>query len=341
MAQILLSICMPTFNRAPHIERQLSFIVKEARPYLGCEIEILVSNNASSDETDRVIREIASEAGDVFSYTLQSENIGAICNMVSLIKKARGRYVWVVGDDDILRPGVVARVVGLLKQYENDGLGAVFLGAINDYKRENLIGGAVQWENLTNNGKAFGLMSYDRENMQDYEFHGLFGDLLFITRSIVLREAWLQVAATPAYNCLETTPFAVHLFSIRDRAFFVDEQISIYMTMATNTWLHKAAEVASVDFFQSFLSFRDLGFSESEVKQIATAFLSVGTTWIAPFHPKLAFNPAVIAKFSWMVARNGYLIPFLKGLSRGIGRYLSNHLNPRRSRGEAPLNEPR
>lgn len=332
-----LSICMPTFNRASHIERQLSFILEEARPYLGSEIEILVSNNASPDETDRVIREIERKAGGGFSYTLQPENIGAVPNVHFLIKKAKGKYVWVVGDDDVLRSGTLTRVVSLLEQYGSGDLGAVFLGAVDDYKRENLIGGVIRWEGLTNRGEIFGLTRYDRENTQNYDFSGPFGDLLFITRSIVRRDAWLRVIAAPACNHLETVPFAAHLLSIKDRSFFVDEPISIYMSTAPNTWLHKAAEVVSVDILRCFLSLRELGFSEPEVRQIVNAFLLAATKWTIPFHPKLAFNPAVCVRFARLAAKNGYLIPFLKGLCGGIGRYLHNRLNSQKGReGSAP-----
>ncbi len=323
-SNVLLSICLPTYNRAAHIKRQLSFIVEEALPYLGARIEVLVSNNASTDNTDFEIKNIQKMGR--FFYFIQAENLGALRNMHYLVKNATGKYVWIVGDDDILKPGIVERVIGLLEQHQKERLGAVFLGTIDDCARENLIDGIVQWESIEPQGERFGLMRYERENTKIYEFDGPFGDLLFITRSIVLKEAWSQVATIAAYDNLETAPFAAHLLAIRDRTFYVDKQVSVYMTMAQNTWSSKAAEVASIQMLRCFLCLRYLGFSKNEMRQIIIAYLGNARTWIYPFHPKLCFNFKVIVGFSWMIVKNGYLFPFLEGLGRGFFRYLGNRL---------------
>lgn|GEM_PF-6449496 len=325
--QILLSICLPTYNRAELIKKQLSFIMEEALPFVGSKIEILVSNNASPDDTGQVITDISAKIGkDLFRYFNQTHNIGAVQNVHFLVGKASGKYVWVVGDDDILRPGTVGRVIGLLERYGKDELGAVFLGIVDDYKREHLREGEILWDELKIAGQRFGLLRYDRENAGDYEFRGPYGDLLFITRSIVLREAWLRVSAEPAYKNLDTAPFAAHLLAIRNRAFYVDEQVSVYMSVARATWSHKAAELSSIENMLCFLSLHRVGIPEAEAGQIINSFLLSTSNWVHAFHPKLSFNPGVIARFVWLVTKEGYLLSFLVGLTRGFARYLHNRL---------------
>jgi glycosyltransferase involved in cell wall biosynthesis len=48
------------------------------------------------------------------------ENIGADGNFLRCLEEARGQYVWVMGDDDLLVPGAIADLLSLLEQHEVD-----------------------------------------------------------------------------------------------------------------------------------------------------------------------------------------------------------------------------
>ena len=56
---VLLSICIPTYNRLDHIRRQLDFFKQEGA-FSNEEIQFIVSDNHSTDGTGEWLKEYAS-----------------------------------------------------------------------------------------------------------------------------------------------------------------------------------------------------------------------------------------------------------------------------------------
>jgi len=107
-APIDLSLCIPTFNRAHLLRgmlRSLDVALQRA-PNLRCEV--VIRDNASRDDTAVVIKWFASR--HITSYSRNAENIGAIRNLLSVVKDARGRYCWMLGDDDLVVPDGLERI---------------------------------------------------------------------------------------------------------------------------------------------------------------------------------------------------------------------------------------
>ncbi|MBF2046430.1 MAG: glycosyltransferase family 2 protein [Elainella sp. C42_A2020_010] len=110
----LLSICIPTFNRAQMLDRQLAWLLQEVNE-LGADCEILVSDNCSEDETPAVIKKWQSVSPVVFRTNRHPENLGWMRNFAYCLNAATGRYTWILGDDDKVDDGTVALVVSTLK----------------------------------------------------------------------------------------------------------------------------------------------------------------------------------------------------------------------------------
>src|SRR6185295_11152669 len=109
-----LSICIPTFNRADRLRVSLQAVVPQVAEHLD-EVELWISDNASQDETPVVVEE-AKALGD-FNYSRNQSNIGLVSNVIKATTElARGEFVWVLGDDDLLRPDAVTRVLEALKR---------------------------------------------------------------------------------------------------------------------------------------------------------------------------------------------------------------------------------
>ena len=109
----LLSICVPTYNRAELLRSLLLSLVPQVRELAG-EVELVVSDNCSTDETRQTV-EWARGFGPL-RYHRNGENIGAIPNILLLADElAAGEFCWLLGDDEMLRPGAVAKVVEILK----------------------------------------------------------------------------------------------------------------------------------------------------------------------------------------------------------------------------------
>lgn len=111
----LLSVCIPTYNRAPYLDELLKEFGNqiEAQPSLSQSLVIYISDNASMDDTPRVV-ERAQKRIPRLVYTRNSSNIGGDANILHVRTLARGYYTWVLGDDEILHPGSLAALVAFL-----------------------------------------------------------------------------------------------------------------------------------------------------------------------------------------------------------------------------------
>lgn len=111
----LLSICIPTYNRAELLRSALLSLTPQVKE-LGDDVELVVSDNCSTDDTRQVV-EWARQFGPL-RYHRNDENVGAIPNILALADRlAAGEFCWLLGDDEMLRPGAVAKVVEVLKSH--------------------------------------------------------------------------------------------------------------------------------------------------------------------------------------------------------------------------------
>lgn len=125
----LLSICMPTYNRSQKAYNQLKFLLTETINMN--DVEIIVANNASSDDTEE--RLLSLNNNNSFSYIKNQENIGIIRNINVLVKRASGKYIWIIGDDDIFPLGIVEKVHSLL--VENNNISGIYINTNRPEKK--------------------------------------------------------------------------------------------------------------------------------------------------------------------------------------------------------------
>jgi glycosyltransferase involved in cell wall biosynthesis len=106
MTQPRLTIAIPTYNRAKQLDRQLNWAVNAIAGRWD-EIELLVSDNASPDETPQVCQKWQAQINGRMRIFRQTENIGLIRNCLFCIQEARGDFIWTVSDDDIVLEGTL------------------------------------------------------------------------------------------------------------------------------------------------------------------------------------------------------------------------------------------
>lgn len=112
-SQILLSICIPTYNRSKALEGNLKAlsiqIIDKELP-----IELIVSDNCSTDDTSSVVEKYLKN-GLSINYIKNSTNLGMDGNFAQCYRKAIGKYVLVLGDDDYLIDGKLEKLLDYLK----------------------------------------------------------------------------------------------------------------------------------------------------------------------------------------------------------------------------------
>jgi len=119
---ITLSILIPTFNRANKLLRLLKTIEAEiANSDIKVQIRVLVSDNASTDDTFKIISQFSTTQFK-FNYFCQAKNLGFDGNIRFLYDQAETDYIWYLADDDILLPGSISTILNVLKDNDPDVL---------------------------------------------------------------------------------------------------------------------------------------------------------------------------------------------------------------------------
>jgi len=114
-----LSLCISTYNRAGWLEVNLTNIFAQRQEPLA-ELEILVVDNASTDNTSSAVEPFLSRPD--FRYVRNPKNVGMLGNLAVTAQAARGEYIWILGDDDLTLPGAIERVLEILNERPTLGL---------------------------------------------------------------------------------------------------------------------------------------------------------------------------------------------------------------------------
>jgi len=104
-----LSIVISTRNRAGYIGETLDSILSQ----LPLNAELVVFDGASSDATPGLLASYAARHS-ALHYIRATTNSGIDADYDNAVQAARGDYVWLMGDDDLLLPGGIARVLELI-----------------------------------------------------------------------------------------------------------------------------------------------------------------------------------------------------------------------------------
>lgn len=105
-----ITVCVPTYNRADLLRGCLASLVAQT----FTDIDILVSDNCSTDDTEAVVRGVRDPR---IQYVRTEKNTGPVANINSLVSRATGEYVIVAHDDDVYLPECLAREADLLDRH--------------------------------------------------------------------------------------------------------------------------------------------------------------------------------------------------------------------------------
>jgi glycosyltransferase involved in cell wall biosynthesis len=107
--EILLSICIPTYNHPEELRRLLEGLSRQATD----EVEIVIGDDGKFEVTAKLLKEFS------FPHLVHFKNPdgpGFDKNLLAVTARARGRYAWWFGDDDEFKPGALAHVLGALRR---------------------------------------------------------------------------------------------------------------------------------------------------------------------------------------------------------------------------------
>ena len=109
MNQYILTIAIPTYNREKLLKRSLESILQQN----DNRVEILVSDTCSTDGTCSLMNYYATRYSNI-RYIKNDENIGSNNNFLQCYRKARGKYIMLLGSDDLLLEGALKEIINFL-----------------------------------------------------------------------------------------------------------------------------------------------------------------------------------------------------------------------------------
>jgi len=193
----LLSICIPTFNRVTLLKEAIDSILQQADGVSANDVEIVVSDNASTDGTDAAVGLIKKTARLPITYFRNDKNVGFDGNCLRVVGRATGQYAWILGDDDLLASGALPSV---LHEIKGPAKADVYFGEKDDFyltpDRPMRIRRVMKQtkEQLFDFKQKDVQVDYFRANKK------LIAYFNFISMIIFDRSKWLQVEGKNAYD---------------------------------------------------------------------------------------------------------------------------------------------
>jgi glycosyltransferase involved in cell wall biosynthesis len=133
--QPLLSIAIPTWNREAILNDSLKIILPQIISYAEL-IELIISDNGSTDKTDKVVKNnISNYTGLNIVHFRHSDNTGYYGNFKKCKELATGKYFWLLSDNEHLKPGIIDIIIQQLKSNEFS-FGCLFLEDSVTYSNE-------------------------------------------------------------------------------------------------------------------------------------------------------------------------------------------------------------
>lgn len=243
------TVLVPTYNRAALLRRALDSILAQTHS----DFRLLISDNASDDDTARVCEEYASADSRV-EYHRQPVNITPVPNFSWLLSHARTEYVLMVADDDWLATDYIERCLATM---DRDPSLAIVTG-VNHYAEEDSRHRLARNLYLTESQAWLRVLRYLRGRWSSTAFYGLLRNSAVqpaLPIPNVMGADWIFIAAV-TFGGRAITIDDTHLNRDQGGASASFRRIAEVSQLSARAARHPHAAIA-------FNQFRDIAFSSS------------------------------------------------------------------------------
>tara|TARA_B100002052_G_C15801175_1_gene561179 strand:+ start:120 stop:1121 length:1002 start_codon:yes stop_codon:yes gene_type:complete len=123
---MLLSICIPNFNRSRCLNNCLNSILI-SKENSNIKFEVCISDNCSGENIEKVVENYSKNLD--IKFKKNQKNFGLGKNFLSAVSMAQGDYVWLLGNDDLILPETLKKMEKLIN--ENKNLDFFFINSFN------------------------------------------------------------------------------------------------------------------------------------------------------------------------------------------------------------------
>jgi glycosyltransferase involved in cell wall biosynthesis len=111
-----ISLCIPTYNRSKSLANCLQSIISNNN-IQEVDFEVCVSDNFSRDDTEEVVAN--AKAYIPIVYEKSTYNKGRVKNYLNVVNMAKGDFIWLIGDDDLLLPDALNTLDKLISKCDD------------------------------------------------------------------------------------------------------------------------------------------------------------------------------------------------------------------------------
>lgn len=281
-AENQISIIVPVYNSQRYLSRCLDSLVNQTYG----NIEILLINDGSTDNSLSIIREYAEEYPQIRFFTQENRGVGAARNIG--LKNAIGEYIMFCDSDDTFEPSMCE---DMLLTMQNEHVDMVMCNIYIHKKNGSYVAKVGSYEFAFKDGKyrlSPGIM--DRINV--FVWSKIFKKSIIDKFNI----------AFPNIKPGEDNSFMYHYLSVIDNVYMLNKPLCNHFEVEGSTMYNfkrgqiriseMYQKIHLLELFHNFLNENNIFeknrvyFSMTFKRQIKFAFLSLGEVWEKPFFKK-------------------------------------------------------
>ncbi len=168
---IVLSICIPTYNRSKQLRKSLDSIVSQSIFRKANKIQVVISDNCSSDDTQAVVEEFFKKFGPKIKYSRTESNI-LDRNIERVLSLGDGQFLKLANDTLIHLEGSLDYYLRLIEANFRFKNVLFFSNGLLEFKDEYSGSGIDQFVNVTSYYStwiaSFGVWKSDFELIDDF-----------------------------------------------------------------------------------------------------------------------------------------------------------------------------
>jgi glycosyltransferase involved in cell wall biosynthesis len=149
--QKLLSMCIPTYNRAGCLKRLLDDIIPQILS-TGEAVEICISSNGSTDNTREIVLDLAKKHPGLIRYSENEKDLGFDRNVLKVVSMAEGEFVWTFSDDDVIVEKGIKEVIGFIKENKDKDMGGMVV-KFSSYTQDSRTGEQIRYQTSVDKNK--------------------------------------------------------------------------------------------------------------------------------------------------------------------------------------------
>lgn len=110
---MLLSICIPTYNRTKLLDNCLNSILISSKNVSNFDFEVCISDNFSEEDPSEIVNKYKKDLKIIFNRN--KKNVGFALNAIETLKLSNGKYAWLIGSDDLILSNTLSELKNIFE----------------------------------------------------------------------------------------------------------------------------------------------------------------------------------------------------------------------------------